>query len=76
LDPFPGFVVGGPNESRQDQGSLKSAGKEYESLLPARSYIDEVESFASNEICINWNAPYVFVLGYLADTRDEKLIVE
>jgi len=76
LDPFPGFVVGGPNESRQDQGSLEAAGKKYESLLPARSYIDEVESFASNEICINWNAPYVFVLGCLVDTRDEKLIVE
>ncbi len=71
LDPFPGFVVGGPNESRQDEGSLGSAGKKYESLLPARSYIDEVESFASNEICINWNAPYIFVLGYLVDTSEE-----
>ncbi len=71
LDPFPGFVVGGPNESRQDQGSLETAGKKYESLLPARSYIDEVESFASNEICINWNAPYIFVLGYLVDTSEE-----
>jgi len=69
LDPFPGFVVGGPNESRQDQGELKSAGKDYMSTLPAKSYIDELESFASNEICINWNAPYVFVLGYLVDTH-------
>ncbi len=76
LDPFPGFVVGGPNMSRQDEGNLGSAGKKYESPLPARSYIDEVESFASNEICINWNAPYIFVLGYLTDTSDEILIVE
>ncbi len=76
LDPFPGFVVGGPNISRQDEGNLGSAGKKYESPLPARSYIDEVESFASNEICINWNAPYIFVLGYLVDTRDETLIVK
>jgi endoglucanase len=76
LDPFPGFVVGGPNISRQDEGSLESAGKKYGSPLPARSYIDEVESFASNEICINWNAPYIFVLGLLVDTSDENLIVE
>jgi endoglucanase len=70
LDPFPGFVVGGPNDARQDEGSLKSSGKAYASKLPARSYIDEVESFASNEICINWNAPYIFVLGYLVDTSN------
>ena len=76
LDPFPGFVVGGPNVSRQDEGSLESAGKQYASLLPARSYIDEVESFASNEICINWNAPYIFVLGFLVDTSEETLIAE
>lgn len=76
LDPFPGFVVGGPNISRQDESDLESAGKEYESPLPAQSYIDEVESFASNEICINWNAPYIFVLGFLVDTSEETLIAE
>jgi endoglucanase len=71
LDPFPGFVVGGPNADRQDEGSLASSNKQYESKLPAKSFIDEVESFASNEICINWNAPYVFVLGYLVDMNIE-----
>jgi endoglucanase len=71
LDPFPGFVVGGSNVARQDEGSLASSNKKYESKLPAKSYLDEVESFASNEICINWNAPYVFVLGYLVDTNIE-----
>ena len=69
LDPFPGFVVGGPNEARQDESSLKDSGKRYTYTQPARSYMDEVQSFASNEICINWNAPYVFVLGYLVDTN-------
>jgi endoglucanase len=68
LDPFPGFVVGGPNEARQDEDELETSGIKYFNMLPAKSYIDELESFASNEICINWNAPYVFVLGYLVDT--------
>jgi len=71
LDPFPGFVVGGPNVARQDEGDLASSDKKYKSTLPAKSFLDEVESFASNEICINWNGPYVFVLGYLVDTSIE-----
>jgi endoglucanase len=32
---------------------------------PARAYLDHEASFASNEVCINWNAPLVFVLEYL-----------
>lgn len=59
--PVPGFVVGGPNVVRQDA----TTGAKYGSLLPAKSYTDMQESYASNEICINWNGPLVFVLGYL-----------
>lgn len=59
--PVPGFVVGGPNVVRQDAAN----GAKYSSLLPAKSYTDMQDSYASNEICINWNGPLVFVLGYL-----------
>jgi hypothetical protein len=34
------------------------------STPPALCYIDDVGSYASNEIAINWNAPLVFVSGY------------
>ena len=34
------------------------------STPPALCYVDNVNSYASNEIAINWNAPLVFVLGY------------
>ena len=64
LDPYPGFVVGGPNFRLQDKGSLTQAGFAYASELPAKAYIDEMPSFASNEICINWNAPAVYMLGF------------
>ena len=30
---------------------------------PARSYIDDQGSYASNETAINWNAPLVFLLA-------------
>lgn len=63
---FPGFIAGGPNFQVQDAYNLKQQGVEYPSLLPAKAYIDHEGSYASNEVCINWNAPLVFVLGYLA----------
>ncbi|NLA16066.1 MAG: glycosyl hydrolase family 9 [Bacteroidales bacterium] len=47
--PLPGFLVGGPNWGKQD-------GCNYPSPWPDRSYLDIVESYASNEIAINWNA--------------------
>ena len=60
VEPVPGFIVGGPNKDKQDRRDV-----EYNSDYPARSYADVVESYASNEVCLNWNAPAVFVLGYL-----------
>ncbi len=54
-EPVPGMLVGGPNPDMQDRTPT------YPSTLPARAYTDDVRSFASNEICINWNAPLVFL---------------
>jgi endoglucanase len=63
--PVPGFVVGGPNGRHQDARSLAQEGLSYPFLEPARSYIDVTGSYASNEVCLNWNAPLVFILQYL-----------
>ncbi len=54
-DPVPGLLVGGPNPKQEDHLTF------YQSSLPALSYLDDQRSFASNEICINWNAPLVFL---------------
>jgi hypothetical protein len=32
-------------------------------LPPAKVYADQLASFASNEICINWQAALVFLLA-------------
>jgi len=61
-DPVPGLLAGGPDQYGEDP-ALKS--KFPSSTPPALWYIDTVASYASNEICINWNAPLVFVAGYL-----------
>ena len=68
VEPVPGFVVGGPNADQQDV----SNGAKYPhpaGVYPQTSYTDQVESYASNEVCLNWNAPLVYVLGYLTATR-------
>lgn len=62
---FPGYVAGGPNGDMQDRGDLADAGVSYPDSLEAKAYIDHIASYASNEICINWNAPLVLVLAYL-----------
>ena len=54
-DPVPGLLAGGPNPAQQD----KCPG--YPNQLPDESYIDDVCSYASNEIAINWNAPLVYL---------------
>lgn len=61
-NPFPGMLVGGPNPGQQDKedGSLV-----YPSNYPDESYIDEMPSYASNEIAINWNASLVAFLCWL-----------
>ena len=57
VDPVPGLLSGGPNPSQQDNA------EGYPSKLPALSFTDVTASYASNEICINWNAPMVYLTG-------------
>lgn len=55
-DPVPGLLAGGPNPGRQDKCS-------YEFTEPETSYSDNVGAYASNEIAINWNAPFVYLVS-------------
>ena len=60
--PFPGMLVGGPNPGQQDKKDMPVA---YPSNYPDESYIDAMQSYASNEIAINWNASLVALLCWL-----------
>jgi endoglucanase len=57
--PWPGLLSGGPNARRQD-AVLAALPKD---LPPAKVYADQLASYASNEICINWQASLVFLLA-------------
>lgn len=55
-DPVPGLLSGGPNPGKQDKCS-------YEFSEPETTFSDADCSFASNEIAINWNAPFVYLVN-------------
>ena len=58
---LPGFLVGGPNPGQQDKGD----NLRYTSDFADESYMDDQNSYASNEIAINWNATLVTLTGML-----------
>jgi endoglucanase len=58
-EPWPGLMSGGPNANRQDDVLKKLP----EALPPAKVYVDDKESYASNEIAINWQAALAFLLA-------------
>ncbi|MES1195988.1 MAG: glycoside hydrolase family 9 protein, partial [Steroidobacter sp.] len=47
------------------QVDAKGCKVSYPSRLPSKSYLDDVCSYTTNEIAINWNAPLVYVSGAL-----------
>ena len=55
-DPVPGLLSGGPNPGMQDKC-------QYPSTEPETAFVDNVCSYASNEIAINWQAPMVYLAG-------------
>jgi endoglucanase len=54
----PGVLVGGPNSDGQDGLTPPSLGQ--------RSYVDQLQAYASNENSIEYNAPLVFVTALLS----------
>jgi len=55
VEPVPGLLSGGPNPGQQD----KCEG--YPNKFADESFVDADCSYASNEIAINWNAPFVYL---------------
>ena len=60
-EPVPGLVAGGANTGQEDAEFVPA----YASNIPDESYQDNVGSYASNEIAINWNAYLVSLLGWI-----------
>lgn len=63
--PPPGALAGGPNASPTDPDALAAGVME---LAPAKRYVDEIGSYSTNEVTINWNAPLAWMATFLNET--------
>jgi endoglucanase len=63
--PPPGAVAGGPNPGLQDP----AIGAAYGCSSPMTSYVDDIESYSTNEVAINWNAPLAWVAAFIDEHR-------
>ncbi|WP_369220923.1 glycoside hydrolase family 9 protein [Streptomyces sp. R39] len=62
-NPPAGALAGGPNSALQDPvAQEKLAG-----CAPAACYIDDIGSYSTNEVAINWNAPLAWLAAYAAE---------
>lgn len=59
--PMPGWVSGGPFRTPCDPKAMELIP---EGTPPMKCYVDEVESYSTNEITIYWNSPAVFMTAY------------
>lgn len=57
---FPGMLVGGPNQNKEDPFAKATMG----SLSPAKCYADSDQSYSTNEVTIYWNSPFIYLLSY------------
>ena len=68
--PPPGAVAGGPNSSLQDP---YAQGMGLKGCAAQTCYVDHIESFSTNEITINWNAPLAWTASFLDEVGQRGL---
>jgi endoglucanase len=65
-NPPVGSIAGGPNAALQDPfvaDLLRGCVGQF-------CYVDDIQSFSTNEVAINWNSALTWVASFLADQRD------
>nr|WP_184840750.1 glycoside hydrolase family 9 protein [Allocatelliglobosispora scoriae] len=62
-NPPKGTLSGGPNSSIQDP----VAQQKLVGCVAQFCYIDDIESWSTNELTVNWNAPLAWISAFLAD---------
>lgn len=61
--PPKGSVAGGPNAALEDPVMAKWL----VGCAPQKCYIDDIQSYSTNEVAINWNSALAWVAAWLAD---------
>ncbi|HVZ88781.1 MAG TPA: glycoside hydrolase family 9 protein [Polyangia bacterium] len=65
----PGAVAGGPNSALQDPYIRKLG---MGSCPPETCYVDNIESYSTNEVAINWNAALAWDAAFLDDVAHAR----
>lgn len=65
-EPVPGWVAGGPNSTWYNSTYDASIDLLPSDTANAKAYVDDVGSWATNEVDICWNSPAIFVAAYLS----------
>jgi endoglucanase len=69
-EPVPGLLLGGPNARADQQDKCTT----YTSTFPDEKFTDDDCSYASNEIAINWNAPFVYLAGAIEALQEKAAL--
>lgn len=66
----PGALSGGPNSGLEDGVAAAALA----GCKSAACFMDDINSWSTNEITINWNAPFAWVLGFYNEYASENSI--
>ncbi|WP_088979664.1 glycoside hydrolase family 9 protein [Micromonospora coxensis] len=69
-NPPAGSLAGGPNADLQDP----YAAQLLKGCKPMFCYVDDINSYATNEVAINWNSALAWLASFLADQGDAKAV--
>ncbi|MEU6976902.1 glycoside hydrolase family 9 protein [Streptomyces sp. NPDC046371] len=61
--PPAGSLAGGPDSALQDP----VAQEKLTGCAPAACYVDDIGSYSTNEVAVNWNAPLAWLAAYAAE---------
>jgi endoglucanase len=65
-----GVMSGGPGAGMQDP-YIGGLGYKRGTLANQKCYVDSAEAWSVNEVTINWNAPFAWVISFLEDAAPE-----
>jgi len=68
-NPPVGTLAGGPNSTAASTGDPVAVQK-LQNCVPQFCYVDDIGSYSTNELTINWNSPLTWVASFLADQGD------
>jgi endoglucanase len=69
-NPPPGSLSGGPNSQESTWDPTISALYPNADCPPQQCYVDDIQSWSTNEITINWNSALSWVASFVADQEE------